>query len=166
MTIPERDRPEAQADALQVEVASAVDNYLGIARMANQIFRSHPVFRLKMGLLTAFIAICTYAMNGFTVCHRLLQSASHNTPTDIGKLVPLLLCFPCFQCSHFFFKAAYRCQQGKMLLLSNQCVAIGSNQPRLEFEELRLQGLTVAQAYHRLRDVLQCAEGRNEARNR
>ena len=52
----------------------------------------------------ALIAICTQGVAHSARCHRALQEVSHRARTDLGKLIPLLLCRPVFQASNFFFQ--------------------------------------------------------------
>jgi len=56
--------------------------------------------------------------------------------------------------SHFFFKCAYSLQQRRALILSRERGAVSVDELGLKFEELRLEGRSVPQIYHRLRDVL------------
>lgn len=62
---------------------------------------------LEQGFMPTVVAICTYAMRGFSVCGLWLQGKSKRSTSIVGQLVPLLLCFPCFKLGQLFFKFAY-----------------------------------------------------------
>jgi len=70
--------------------------------------------------MTVLVAVCTYAMDWLSVCCLLLQKVSERSSTKVGQLVPLLLSFPCFKASHFFFKIAYALNQRKLRLLCGE----------------------------------------------
>ena len=59
-------------------------------------------------------------MGGFSVLHALFQRAGKNAATNFGKFIALLICVPCFQASHFFFKIAYLLNQRKLRRLCRE----------------------------------------------
>ena len=73
--------------------------------------------RLEKRFFIVLIAICAKHMKWFASFHAWLHGISKNARTDFGKLVALLFCIPCFQASHFFFKAAYALQQRRLRML-------------------------------------------------
>src|ERR1700733_12280343 len=99
---------------------------------------------LEDRFLAFLITLCAKAMNWFAVCHRLLQRAHKNARWQFLQLVTLLLGFPCFQASHFFFKRAYALQQRRALVLRCKRGIVGVDQLGLELEELGLEGLSIA----------------------
>src|SRR5215831_4114017 len=119
---------------------------------------------LQIRFLAIGAAICAYLMRGFTLAYAFLKHKGDHARTDLSKLIALLLCVPCFQASHFFFKLAYALQQRRALVMCREYSIVGVDKLGLEFEELRLEGLSIAQAYHRLRDILGRLERRQCAR--
>ena len=59
-------------------------------------------------------------MRWFSLCHLWLQCVHMNTGWQSLKLVTLLLCFPSFKCSYFFFKIAYSLNQRRLLRLCGE----------------------------------------------
>ena len=133
--------------------------------MANHQFcRKSFTFWLEDAALALLITVCTNVMRWFTALHFRLQRVGKRL-MEAGNLlefIPLLLSTPVFQASHFLFKLAYCFQQRKQLLLRRKCAAVGFQEFGLEFEELELDGLTVPQTYHRLREILSRIERRQE----
>jgi len=82
-----------------------------------------------------------------------LKHVSNSSVPQIFKVVALLLSFPCFKISHFFFKLAYAINQRRALLIRRKCAVLGIDNRGLEFDHLGIEGLSVAQTYHRLRDI-------------
>jgi hypothetical protein len=72
---------------------------------------------LEVPLFTALVAICTYGMKWFGALSIGLNRASEGTGSQILQLVPLLLSFPCFKASNFFFKLSYRLNQRRLFRL-------------------------------------------------
>ena len=58
-----------------------------------------------------------------------LQNIGKGAESNPLKLVPLLLSFPCFEASHFFFKLAYTLQERQLRLASGEGLAL-SRGPR------------------------------------
>jgi hypothetical protein len=86
--------------ALQISVPTAVitNEHMTTTRIPS---RRHQ-YRFESGLITA----CTEMMRWFSVLHAFFWGVSQNTRFHFCKLIPLLICIPCFQGSHFFFKLA------------------------------------------------------------
>src|SRR2546430_498482 len=59
-------------------------------------------------------------MRRFSACFVSLHGVSKRSTTVIGQLVPLLLSFPCFKASHFFFKLAYALNQRRLRRLCGE----------------------------------------------
>ncbi len=129
--------------------------------------RSHVLSALEESLLIALVAVCTNIMRGFTRSHLWLQRVSKSPKLTCGfQLVPLLLCFPCFHISNFFFKFAYSLNQRRALLINQKNAALGVDNFRIEFCDLPIENGSVAQTYHRLCDIFSCyerAKGRRDA---
>ena len=75
---------------------------------------------IEYGLLSALIAVCTYPMRGFAVCHRFLKTIDDSSGVWGVKFVALLLCFPCFHACNFCFKSAYFLGHRKLLCIGRQ----------------------------------------------
>src|SRR5205085_112917 len=84
--------------------------------------------------------------------HRCLQSISKRAASDIGQLIPLLFCVPCFKASHFFFKLAYALQQR---LLRVAC----SEEFFLQFYDRRVATGGVVNILKSLREIERGLEG-------
>jgi hypothetical protein len=67
--------------------------------------------------MAALVTCCTNAMTWFAILHARLREIDKNARSDLGKLVALLLCVPCFKLSHLFFKFAYALNQRRLLRL-------------------------------------------------
>jgi len=76
--------------------------------------------RLEKRLLVVLVAICTKHMEWFASFHAFFQRIGENARTDFGELVALLICVPCFQTSHFFFKIAYLINQRRLRRLCGE----------------------------------------------
>src|SRR6516225_4472659 len=109
---------------------------------------------LQDRFLAAMIAGCTQPMSWFGSLCLFFQNISHRSGKQFTQLIFLLLSFPSFQASHFFFKCAYFLQQRRALVLCRKRGAIGLNELGLKFDELGLKGCSIPQTYHRLRDIL------------
>ena len=104
-------------------------------------------------------------MQWFVASFFRFQSVSKGSTANILKAIALLLCFPCFQGSHFLFEVIYRLQQRRALLLSRYCAAQEVEDFGLEIDGLGLKGLSVAQPYHRLRNILGRLQRRHQTSN-
>src|SRR5580700_6298788 len=138
------------------------DNQFGAARGASQqVAAAWKACAIQYRFLGLLITICAYIMRRFAAAHRFFDGVGERAVTDIGELISLLLCYPCFEASNFFFEITYALQQRRALILCRQRGIVGIDKFALEFEELGLKGLTVVQRYHRLRNILSAIERRN-----
>lgn len=98
--------------------------------------------------LLAFLkALLAQAMRWFTVLHAWLDRVGKSSAPAVLQLVALLLCVPVFKLGNACFELAYSINQRRMLRLSVECGGLGGYENRVEFEDLSLDGLTVAQRY-------------------
>jgi hypothetical protein len=74
-------------------------------------------FSLKDRFLALLVAGCTYPMNGFGAACSRLQHIGKAPRSNFFQLVSLLLSFPCFKASTFFFKVAYSLNQRRLFCL-------------------------------------------------
>jgi hypothetical protein len=75
---------------------------------------------LENRFMPVLITVRAYAMRGFALSFLRLQVVSECSATIVGQLVPLLLFFPGFEASHFFFKLAYPLNQRHLRLLCGE----------------------------------------------
>src|ERR1019366_1790906 len=75
---------------------------------------------LQERLEAPLIAICTNCMGWFAVLHSLFRNEGEKASPQVLQFVALLICIPCFQCSHFFFKLAYVLNQRRLLRLCGE----------------------------------------------
>ena len=94
----------------------------------------------------------TYAMNWFSGCFRWLQFVSNRTPSKILHLVAVLLSFPCFKASHFFFKLTYALQQRRLRLACREDFF-------LKFYDRRVSSDGVVDVLQSLRHIQRGLEG-------
>jgi len=118
---------------------------------------------LENRLLAALAAVCAYVMRRLGALCLWLQRASKRPRPDGLQFISLLLSFPCFEVSHLFFQLTYLLNQRRALLINRKNLALGIDQLPIEFDDLRLKGLSIVQTHDRLRDVLQRIE-RTEGR--
>jgi hypothetical protein len=79
-----------------------------------------PLRSLKDKFLALLIAGCTYPMRWFGAACVRFQHIGKGPGCNLFELVPLLLSFPCFKASNFFFKIAYRLNQRRLFRLRVQ----------------------------------------------
>src|ERR1019366_2569797 len=75
---------------------------------------------LQERLEAPLIAICTNCMGWFAVLHSLFRNEGEKASPQVLQFVALLICIPCFQCSHFFSKLAYVLNQRRLLRLCGE----------------------------------------------
>jgi hypothetical protein len=98
-------------------------------------------------------SMSTNLMNWFAAAHRFLKAISESSVPKIVQFVALLLCFPCFHASHFFFRIAYTLNQRKLIRLSGESAGLSGQNGILQFNSLALQHGRIPQIYHRLRYI-------------
>src|SRR6516225_158636 len=76
-----------------------------------------PLNSLKDKFLVLLVAGCTYPMKGFGIACIRLQHVGKGPGSNLLQLVSLLLSFPCFKASNFFFKIAYSLNQRRLFCL-------------------------------------------------
>jgi hypothetical protein len=104
-----------------------------------------PVFVLQDRAAALGVAGCTYFMVRFARAHAFLQRVSEGAITQVDKLVPLLLCFPCFKASNFFFQLAYALNQRRASSLAANAPLWASRIfPRVRCNHGRLCGVLMA----------------------
>ena len=59
-------------------------------------------------------------MRRFSIGCLWLQGISKGIPSEVGQSIPLLLSFPLFKASHFFFKVVYALNQRRLRLLCGE----------------------------------------------
>lgn len=114
---------------------------------------------------TALKAVCTQGMRGFAVLHAFLWDVRKKPLPQILQFIALLLSIPCFKAHQLFFEIAYAAGHRKLVRLGRKCKALGGKDLSVQFGELRLEGLSDAQIYHRLRDVADRLERCGQAGN-
>src|SRR5438132_1521782 len=84
------------------------------------------------------VAICTNIMRWFASAHRRLQAISNISVSRVNRHISLLLCFPCFHASHYFFKLACLLNQRRALLVRREQAAVGFENSTLQIDNLGL----------------------------
>jgi hypothetical protein len=107
---------------------------------------------LEIRLLAISATVCTDAVKWFSMAHRVLYRKSKNPGGDLGKFVALLVSFPIFQASHFFFKIAYRINQRRLRLLRGEDFF-------LKFYNRRVAKSSVTDILESLRDIKSGLDG-------
>lgn len=79
-----------------------------------------PFLPIDEGFTPVFVAVCTYLMRKFGRLHAVLQSVAERPVPFVVKFVAILLTFPVFEVSHFFFKLAYSCNQRRLRLMCGE----------------------------------------------
>src|SRR4051812_20515733 len=100
-------------------LGSPVNRKAGSARRARKEIRVVVLCAslwLQKRFLSGLVAICTQPMRWFSTASVRLQHISDAATPNVLKLVILLLCPPCFEASHFFFKIAYLANQRRLRL--------------------------------------------------
>ena len=94
-------------------------------------------------------------MTGFGAGSIFLQSVSKDTSISFKayKFIALLLSFPLFRLSQFFFKLAYTLQQRELLRISSECARLRGEYYRLQFDGLSVDVGGSLEFYHRLRYI-------------
>ena len=108
--------------------------------------------------MALLVACGTYAMRWFAACFFWLKLVGERTPSKVLKLVTFLLSFPCFEASHFFFKATYALNQRRLRCLSGEDFF-------LEFYDRCVSAGRVVDVLQSLREIkrrLDCAETCNQ----
>lgn len=96
--------------------------------------------------MSLLIASGTYAMNWFSTCFRFLQFISESAPSKVLKIIALLLSFPCFKASHFFFKIVYSLNQRRLRSLCGEDVF-------LKFYDRRVATDSIVNIFQSLRHI-------------
>jgi hypothetical protein len=96
--------------------------------------------------LVAIETICAHPMRWFGVASVWFQHVSQRALPDSLKFITLLLSFPCFEVSHFFFKLAYAMQQRRL------CFACGEDL-FLKFYNRAVPSGSVTQILYGLRQI-------------
>lgn len=102
---------------------------------------------------TVLKAVCAQGMKGFASLHAFFWGVSKKPLPQILQFVALLLSIPCFKAHQFFFEVAYAAGHRKLVRLGRKSKALGGKDLSVQFGELRFDGLSDAQIYHRLRDL-------------
>ncbi len=110
-------------------------------------------FELKDRFASFLIACSTYAMGRFAGAHVWLQNVSERSASEIGQLIPLLLCIPCFKLSHACFKIAYFLGHRRLASLGRKCALLGGNDLSLQFDERIAKFGSVPELYQFLRGL-------------
>src|SRR5260370_10731742 len=113
-------------------------------RLTSTASKEHPSFRVMLGLqdrATAIVVtLCTYPMRGFGSLARFFKRIydAPIAPWRAYQLVALLLFFPCFYISDFFFKIAYSLNHHRLLRLGRECARLGGQDHTLKLNYLSL----------------------------
>ena len=112
------------------------------------------------------VALCAYPMRWFGTAHAFFKSVhnSQSVPNTL-KLVSLLLCFPCFHASDFFFKLAYFINHRRLIRIGRKCAALGGQNGALKLNHLSLDFGQRVELEKALRDVTSELEAGNRALN-
>ena len=84
------------------------------------------------------VTLCAYPMWWFGSLTLFLQGVSECPMPNLCKCVPLLLSFPCFYASNFFFQCAYRLGHRRLHRLGRKCAALGGQDFSLKFNHKSL----------------------------
>lgn len=101
---------------------------------------------LQKRFCLALETVCAKCMRRFALFHSFFRYVGEQAGVEIFQFVALLICIPCFKCSHFFFKLAYALQQRRALILCCERGVVSVDELGLKFDELRLKGRTIPQA--------------------
>jgi hypothetical protein len=117
--------------------------------------------KLQYGFDAALVAGCTYTMKCFGWLSIWFQRVSERwaTTNQLLKLIPLLLSFPCFKASHFFFKLAYAIQQRRLSRLGRYCALHGGKDFSVQFPERIPEFDEVAGLYQFLQSLARRVQG-------
>ena len=122
-------------------------------------------FPLQERFLSTIVASGTKIMGFFASLHAFLQGINSNARSDAFKLIAGLLCSPCFKLGFFFFKLAYSAQQIRLRRLGLHCARLGGHDFSRQFEDLRLNEVSVANIFHSLRDFHNRTQRSHETRH-
>lgn len=111
-----------------------------------------------------FITWLTKPVRWFTAAGLWLQRVSVGCRPYGLEFVPLLLCFPAFYASDFFFKLAYAVGQFELRRLGRKRCLLGGEDYSVDFRDLPLKQRSIAKTYCALRDFSERIERSREGR--
>ncbi len=103
--------------------------------------------------MSFLVAVSTYAMGRFGAAHVWLQKVSERFSSEIGQLIPLLLCIPCFKRSHACFKTAYFLGHRRLALMGRKSAMLGGHDLSLQFDNRIPKFGSVSETYQFLRGL-------------
>src|SRR4030088_11168 len=92
---------------------------------------------------SALVAVCTKCMRIFATLMSFFKDVGERSPIKLLHLVALLLTFPCFEASQFFFKLVY-------LLNRRRIARLGGDDLFPELKDGRIASDLVVHVLHRL----------------
>jgi hypothetical protein len=108
---------------------------------------------LQNALEAACVAVSAYLMTWFGKLRGRFQDISERATFPTMKFIFLLLTLPAFKISNLFFEIAYSVQKRRMLRLGAHCATLGGENYGIQFDDLRLDKLTIAQRHCRLDEI-------------
>ena len=112
-----------------------------------------------------FVAVCTYPMRRFAFAHGVFQRIYSNPGPRSVQFIALLLSFPCFYASYFFFKFAYSINHRRLLKIGLHCASLGGKNHVVECGDLS-PSVTAHQLIKRLNDLRCRSESETESLQR
>jgi hypothetical protein len=107
------------------------------------------------------VTLCTYPMRWFGLAHGFFKRIYDRTPPRGYKLIALLLTFPCFYASDFFFKCAYFLNHRRLNRIGRKCATLGGQNSVLKLNNLPLDSRHRVQLYQALRNFTSELEASN-----
>jgi hypothetical protein len=121
--------------------------------------------RLQVALSPLLEARIAQAMWSLIALHAWLYGLSKRASTEVGQLIPLLLCRPVFKSELLAFELLYALQQRRFARISRQRALVGDRDLPEQFPDLGINGLTSAQVFYRLRSIAHGLERRGNGGN-
>lgn len=111
------------------------------------------------------VTVSTYPMRWFGIAHGLFKCI-YNGPFPRGvQLVSLLLSFPCFYASDFFFQCAYFLNHRRLGRIGRKCATLGGQNGALKLNDLSLNFRDRFKVIEALRNVTSELKAGNRALN-
>jgi hypothetical protein len=121
--------------------------------------------RVQKRLLALYEACWTKPMRWFGAAFVWLQHISYGPFPNWFKFIILLFSIPCFELSHFCFKRAYAISLRRIRLAGLDGLFESLQNDTLQFDGLGSKRLSIAQTYHRLRDIERRTKAGNSSGN-
>ena len=138
---------------------------------AMRAFKNMKMNWLVMGVVMeerfspSLVAMLAYPMRWFGSLARFFQRI-HKTSRPRGhQLIALLLSFPCFYASDFFFQIAYLLNHRRLLRLGRECARLGGQNGALKINDLSLDFSHRLKMKEALSNVSSSLEAKNRTLN-